>query len=318
MSVRRLLIPSLVVLAPLGATVALVAGRDRLQRRLVRAGVARARAAAGLEPREAAVDGHAMAWLERPGPGPTVALVHGFNGGKDGWLRYAEHVPPDWHLVVPDLPGHGESGVNPSTDYDPPALAHTLLAWLDIVAPGRVHLAGSSLGGELATRVALDHPDRIASLALFNPAGVHPPEPSDMDRLADAEDYVLIPTTRAELDRLYAHVFVEPPDLPVVARTVFAAEAAARAPFMRGLLAHVGANRDALRARIGDLAVPTLLLWGDCDRVLHPSSAQVWAEALPPGTLHVLAGVGHAPMLEAPAETARLHAALVADAVGAA
>ncbi len=311
-------ISPLALWVPLGvaASVAVgVAARGTVQRRLVYAGVAKQRAASGFERREGSVDGRRTVWLERPGDGPTVAFVHGFNSGKDVWLRYASAVPADWHLLAPDLPGHGDSEADAAIAYDPPALADALVVWLDAVAPGPVHLVGSSLGGEVAARVALAHPERVASLALFNPAGVAPPEPSDMDRLAEAGDYVLIPTDRETLDRLYAHVFVAPPDIPAVARTVFAADAAARAPFMRDLLARVGDARDALREHLPSLAVPTLVVWGDADRVLHPSSARVWEAALPDGAeVHVLPGVGHAPMMEAPDATAALHVPLVSAA----
>lgn len=311
----RLPISPLALFLPLGvaaAGAAAYAARAPLSRRLVYSGVARQRKAAGFTRHETVVDGRRTAWLERPGDGPTVVLVHGFNGGKDVWLRYARHVPPGWRLVAPDLPGHGESEADADIAYDPAALAEALVAWLDAVAPGTVHLAGSSLGGEVATRVALAHPDRVASLALFNPAGVAPPEPSDMDRLAEAGDYVLIPTDRETLDRLYTHVFASPPDIPAVARTVFAADAAARAPFMRALLERIAEGRDALREQIPLLRVPTLVVWGEHDRVLHPSSASVWEGALPDGSrLHVLPGIGHAPMMEAPAATAALHERLV-------
>lgn len=320
----------LVVLVPLGIAAGAAAGwaaRRTLRRRVVYAGVARARAQAGFVRHEADVAGRPTVWLERPAattpPEATVVLVHGFNGGKDVWLRYAPHTPPGWRLLAPDMPGHGESDAFPApgghTAYDPALLARALAEWLDAVAPGeRVHLAGSSLGGEVVARVALAHPARVASLALFCPAGVAPEAPSDMDRLAEAGDYVLIPTDREALDRLYAHVFVRPPHVPAIARTVFAADAAAREPFMRELLAAIGEARDALRDEIPRLAMPTLVLWGAEDRILHPSCFDAWCAALPEGALtEVLADVGHAPMMEAPAETATHHARLVAGAADA-
>ncbi len=309
---------ALAVLVPLGVAAGLAAGaaaRGTIRRRVVYRGVARARAAAGFVRHEETVGGRRTVWLERPGTGPTVVLIHGFNGGKDVWLRYAPEVPADWRLLAPDLPGHGESAAEPGRAYTPALLADALVEWLDAAAPGRVHLVGSSLGGEVAARVALGRPERVATLALFNPAGVAPPEPSDMDRLADAGDYVLLPTDRATLDRLYEHVFAIPPRLPTIARTVFAADAAARVAFMTDLLRAIGDDRDALRDRIPALAVPTLLVWGALDRVLHPSSATVWEHALPAGsTCVVLPAVGHAPMMEAPASVAGHHARLVAAA----
>ena len=288
-------------LAPL-AVVALLAlsGCAGLKRQLVQSGLADRRADAGLALQTATVDGLDVAYLERPGPGPTAVLVHGFGASKDGWLAFAAALPDSFRVLIPDLPGHGDSSADTTRPYDAPRLAASVERWLDAVAPGPVHLAGNSLGGEVAALVALARPEQVRTLALFAPAGVASPVPSTQDSLAQRGELVLIPTNREELDRLYGLAFAADPEIPGAARDVLAEDAAARAPFLRLLLAELAKSRDLLRPRLAEIRQPTLLVWGEADRILDPSAAPVWAEGLPNEEVLLLPGVGHAPQMERP------------------
>ena len=287
------------------------AGCGAAKQSLVTTAVRAQRAEAGLEARDVVVDGRAVAYLEREGDGPTVVLIHGFGASKDAWLGFVREWPLGARILVPDLAGHGGSVAAPAVAYDAPRLAAEVGVWLDRVAPGPVHVAGNSLGGEVAALLALDRPDRVRTAALYAPAGVVAPVWSARDSLYARGVNVLVPTTRAELDRMFGLVFVEDPGIPGPARDVLAADYARRAPFLRSLLDALTADPDRLRPRLGDLAQPVLLVWGAEDRVLDPSAADVWAEGLPDETLHLLPGVGHAPMMERPEATARTHAAFV-------
>ena len=289
-----------------------VAGCGVLREPIVDTGFEVRRALAGLDTREATVDGRTVAYLERTpggGAGPTVLLLHGFGTSKDAWVAFADALPDSFRVLAPDLAGHGGSVRDSAVAYDAPRLAAEVGAWLDAVAPGAaVHVAGNSLGGEVAALLALDRPARVLSLALFDPAGVDAPEPSALDSLGAAgAANPLIPTDRAGVDRLYDLVFVGDPGIPGAARDVLAADYARRAPFLRALFERIGYDgRDRLRPRLAEIRQPVLLVWGAEDEVIDPSAADVWAEGLPNATLRVLPGVGHVPMTERPDETAAL------------
>ena len=275
------------------------------------------RALAGLDTREATVGGRAVAYLERGGPGPTAVLLHGFGTSKDAWVGFADALPDSFRVLVPDLAGHGGSVRDTAAAYDAPRLAAEVGAWLDAVAPGPVHVAGNSLGGEVAALLALDRPGRVRSLALFGPAGVDAPRPSTLDSLGAAgAENPLVPVDRAGVDRLLGLVFAGDPGVPGPARDVLAADYAARAPFLRALFARLAERRDRLRPRLGEIDAPVLLVWGAEDRVLDPSAAGVWAEGLSDVTVRVLPGVGHVPMTERPDETAALFVRFVAGLSG--
>lgn len=284
------------------------AGCGVLREPVVDTGFEVRRAIAGLDTREVVVDGRPVAFLERGGAGPTVVLLHGFGTSKDAWVRFAGALPDSFRVLAPDLAGHGGSVRDSSVAYDAPRLAAEVSAWLDVVAPGAVHVAGNSLGGEVAALLALDRPDRVRSLALFDPAGVDAPRPSTLDSLGEAgAANPLIPTDRAGVDRLYRLVFVGDPGIPGPARDVLAEDYARRAPFFRDLFQAIGyENRDRIRPRLGEIEPPVLLVWGAEDAVIDPSAAEVWVDGLPNATLEILDGVGHVPMTEQPEETADL------------
>lgn len=277
-------------------------GCGALKRQLVDAAIADRRDDAGLVAKETTVDGRTVAYLEREGDGPTLVLVHGFGASKDAWLDFVREIPDGPRVLVPDLSGHGDSEAD-TGPYDAPRLTVDLGAWLDAVAPGPIHVAGSSMGGNVAALLALDH-GAVRSLTLYDPSGIVPPTPSRRDSLAARGDNILIPTTRDAFDRLIALSFVEEPDIPGPARDVLAEEYARREPFLRSLLAGLGRDPDNVRPRLGEITAPVLLVWGAEDGVIHVSAADVWAAGLRDVTVQILPDVGHAPMMERPAETA--------------
>ncbi len=283
-----------------------LAGCLPVQRALVDRAVGQRRDAAGLAERTAEVNGLPVAYLERPGTEPALVLVHGFGAEKDGWLGLVTALKGGRRILAPDLAGHGDSPAEPGARYDARRYAADVAAFLDAIGAERVDLSGNSMGGLVATIVALEHPDRVRSLVLLDPSGVPSPTPSGLDSLTATGTNPLVPTNRAEYDRLLAFAFARPPDLPGPARNVLAAAAARRAPFLRDLFRNLGAERGSLLARLPEIEAPTLLLWGAADRVLDVSAAPLWTRALPNARLVVLDGVGHGPMMEVPEETARL------------
>ena len=308
----RLLLALLIVTA---------SGCGAVKRAAVDTVVASRRADAGLAEREATVDGRRVAFLERDGTEPALVLIHGFGAEKDGWLGFVDALPEGRRVLVPDLPGHGGSEAGPGA-YGAFRLTDEVAAWLAAVTDGPADLVGNSLGGLVATLVASRAPDGVRRLVLMDPAGVDAPQPSGLDSLLadganpggdggaipkrDSAANPLIPTTRAEYDDLLDLVFEGDPEIPGPARDVLAASARDRAPFLRDLFANIQGDEGDLLPVMPTVRQPTLVIWGERDRVLSPSAAPIWAESLPDATLVVLPGVGHAPMMEAPAETARL------------
>lgn len=283
-----------------------------VQHALFEAGLRAERRASDMGPAAVETALGEIAYLEREGDGEAVVLLHGFAGNKDYWLRFARHLPDSLRVVAFDLPGHGESTFDSTRTYDVPALTAGIAEATEALGLGRFHLAGNSLGGLVATRLALDHPERVTTLFLLDPAGVVPPARPELDSgtgplreaLAGGRN-PLVPTTTAGYDSLTALAFNDPPDLPWPAEAVIAREYAARAPQNRKIWRDINRPPEIVTDELPDLAVPVLLLFGADDRVIDPSSAEIWAERVPQIEVVLLPGVGHAPMLEVPRTTAR-------------
>jgi pimeloyl-ACP methyl ester carboxylesterase len=294
---RRLLLASLLLLT----------GCSSVQRTLYDAGRDAERRNAGLDARTVDTRFGEVAYLERGAPGATVILLHGFGANKDNWLRFAPHLPDSLHVVALDLLGHGESAYHPDSTYGVPRLVDGVTAALNALGVERFHLAGNSLGGLVATRLALAAPDRVASLFLLDPAGVEPPEPSPFrEALADGEN-PLIPQTAAGYERLMALAFNDPPDLPWPAPDVLARSYAERAPINQHIWNDINDPPLVITDELSALSMPVFLLFGANDRIIDPSSAAVWAAQVPDIRTVLLPDVGHAPMLEAPRSTARYY-----------
>lgn len=160
--------------------------------------------------RETTVDGHHMVYLERgqPGPGrPTVVLLHGFASMKENWGLWLQKLPREWHILVPDLPGLGESDYLPGASYGYQAQALRLRDWLAGFPTDNIHIAGSSMGGAIAAMLAHAMAPAPRSLTLLNSAGI--PEHSDVDIDAPFEsdrDQLLIPNGWKGVYRMFNSV----------------------------------------------------------------------------------------------------------------
>src|SRR5436190_2369552 len=127
---------------------------------------------AGARKHEIVAAGHRVSYYEA-GNGTPIVLVHGFSGSKENWLPLARDLPLTHHVVMPDLPGWGESDRLPGQDYGIEPQVERLAALLDALRLGRVHLVGHSMGGQIAGLLAVRHPERVLTLTLVDSAGVH-------------------------------------------------------------------------------------------------------------------------------------------------
>ncbi len=118
--------------------------------------------------------------------GPALVCLHGFLGVGADWLPFAEEflrLRSDIQILLPDLPGHGESVSIPPENF-----IERLVATLDSAAIPRAALAGYSLGGRLALSAALGQPDRFpAFIGISTTAGIESPEERKSRREADSK-----------------------------------------------------------------------------------------------------------------------------------
>lgn len=265
---------------------------------------------AGLATHSVQVGDHRWVYDER-GAGDTLVLLHGFAGDRSDWYPMLPSLAWRGRLVIPDLPGWGDSARREDGDYGAAAQAARLAEFLGAIGATRVHLVGHSMGGKIAGLTAAAHPERVSRLTLVANSGVHF-EPNDFARRILAGGNPFAVDSRADWQRLLEHAFVRPPALPALpARIVdalIAQNRRERAFLDRTLDAlRRGPRRYALEPALPRLTMPVHVIWCRHDRLLDVSSIETMRPLIRDARYDVIEeGCGHMPMMEVPETLARL------------
>ena len=237
------------------------------------------------------------------GQGEPLMLLHGFGANKDNFDRVARFLTPHYRVIVPDHIGFGESSHPQDADYAPTAQAERLRALAQALGVKTLHLGGSSMGGQIALTYAALHPDEVKSLWLLAPAGVWSAPESEMRKVARETGHnPLMAKNEAEFAEVFSFVMTDPPYIPRPMLNVMAQERIGNFALEERILKQLGA--DPVEQRVTGLATPTLIVWGDNDRVLIPASADILHKLMPHSQVLMMPGIGHLPMLERPQPSA--------------
>lgn len=229
----------------------------------------------------------------KPGPAPVV-FIHGLGGDHSMWLYQVPAFCARLPTITLDLRGHGES-TRPDRDFSIADMALDIVRLLRALGVERAHLVGLSLGGMVAQQFALDYPLATASLVLADtlcgtPAGFE-------SVMRDAFSFIENNSMAAVAQARITNAFSDAVD-----------------PVMRGYMidrvaqndkaAYVRAARSAFGFsvcdRIREIAVPTLVVIGDQDRVTPPPLSDDLAARIPGARLARIAGAGHISNIERP------------------
>lgn len=240
----------------------------------------------------------------------TLLFVHGYTGDKDMWNRLAYYLPSDYRMIAIDLMGHGDTAHAPDNRYLLMNQAKLLKRFMEKMSLNKVHLVGSSMGGATSLLFSLHFPDNVKTLTLMNSAGVHSMEESDFEKAISRGQNPMVMKNVKDFDAMMALIFHQSPWLPLGFKTVLSQRASERYQHFQYVLSEIihSANIWRESGRIYGLmpnfTKPVLIVWGDDDRVLHPSSVAIFKEHLPQAQTHILKNIGHVPMLEKPELTA--------------
>lgn len=261
---------------------------------------------AGLSSREIQVGEFTIRYYEGgPADGETLLMLHGFGGNRDTWLRFSRPLTERYRVIALDLPGFGESS-KPDVSYDVDSQVERLHALVQALGLRKLHLIGNSMGGHIAALYSARHGDDVLSLALLNNAGVTTPIKSEMiQRVQRGEPNPLVVRKPEDFDVLMHFVFVTPPEMPGPLKKHFAEQSMASRDHLDRIFAQLRERYVPLEPELPNIQVPTLLLWGDQDRVLDVSSIEVMKPLLKKPSVVIMQQCGHVPMLERPDETAR-------------
>lgn len=269
------------------------------------------RSISGLHLHELETDELKIEYL-RGGSGVPLVLLHGFGADKDNWNRVSGYLTEHFDVIAIDLPGFGNSTDNIELDYDVLTQVSRLKVILDKLKIKELNLAGSSMGGYIAGNFAAQYPKRIKNLWLISPFGVNGSEKSEMfSAIQNGQNPMVLPRTELEFMQLLDFLFVEPPYIPGPIVKHLASKAEKRAALNTKIYEQIHRMKDGqalpdspLDEVLKNYDGPVLVSWGEEDRILHISGANILQKAMPQAQVSTMANVGHLPMMEKPQETA--------------
>jgi pimeloyl-ACP methyl ester carboxylesterase len=252
--------------------------------------------------------------------------VHGLGGASTNFTDLADLLSPwlDGHAL--DLPGFGRSGPPPRGDYSIAAHTRLVIDYLDQTGRGPVHLIGNSMGGAICIQVAAQRPDLVRTLSLVSPAvpDLRPKKGSDALMplllvpglgtrvLARLDQLPPERRVRAVIELCFAHPERVPANRLAEAveelqtRRGYAWSGEAMLRSLRGLVrSYLTVGTRSPWHALSQIQVPTVVIWGQVDRLVDVANAPRVARTLPDASLLVLPDVGHTAQLEDPVITAR-------------
>lgn len=237
--------------------------------------------------------------------GPVLVLLHGSNASLHTWEPWVARLGAKYRVISLDQIGHGLTGPNPTGQYDGAAFVGTLDALLSRMGVTRFALAGNSMGGYVAWEYALAHPGKLTHLVLVDAAGP-PDDPNKklpigfrIARTPGLSKLALVITPRSIFDKsLHGSVSNQAVVTPAAIDRYWELN---RYPGNRDATGqrfaqYAGRARNA--DRLGEITVPTLILWGAEDKLIPVSGADWFAARIPGAQKIVYPGIGHLPMEE--------------------
>ncbi len=240
--------------------------------------------------RVAAPEGPVAVW--KGGTGPVLVLLHGAGDHAGAFGRVAQALSSTYTLVIPDLPGHGDSAPEAGPLSVKTLLDGTLAVLNNAVPAGRATVVGNSLGGWLAVLAAREAPERVERVVLVNGGPLR----------HVSKGLTLTPRTIEEA-RTLMDALRAPGSVPIasfVLRDVI--RQAKEGPISR--IAQTASDMEpyVMDGKLSSLGVPLDVIWGTSDRLLPLDYAKRILSEVPGARLFEIEGCGHVPQQECPGD----------------
>ena len=255
------------------------------------------------------VHGQRIAYLD-VGAGPPIILIHGFGGSMWQW-EYQQHaLSQHFRVITLDLPGAGVSD-KPEIDYRPDEMLDFFVGFMDAVKIPQATLAGNSMGAGLAIGMALAHPTRVTKLVLIDGLPQHVLKKLTSPSIRRALE-TSAPTWLVSFGNiLFGRLMIEPTLREIVhdpaLLTPAVIERSNRNRRRPGLIKPIMTVRDNLplwesgfAARFGEITHPTLVLWGEEDRVFPIAVGEELHQIIKGSRFIRIPNAGHIPQWERP------------------
>lgn len=239
---------------------------------------------------------------------PTIILIHGFGDEKDGYLHPSFLLKKEYHLIIPDLPGFGDNPQDSQRTYGLDFLSESINVLIEELELKNIHVMGNSLGGSVSMELCLNYPDKFKSLTLIDTAGCYIEEYHSAFHEYLNGNNIFQVTSREEYLGLLNTIFEKLPPLP--------------SPIFEFLYKKITNNHDwygkmmddliglerpislediesiSFNKKIQKIKQPTLILWGENDKVFPLEISNYLEREIPNSYKHIIPNCGHAPQYE--------------------
>jgi pimeloyl-ACP methyl ester carboxylesterase len=261
---------------------------------------------AGLEKKSITLDFGKIVYLENSVKSDeTLLFVHGFGGNKDTWNRLIEALDEEYHVIVVDLPGHGESISEKTLGYTMSEQAERVYSFVEAKDLKGFYLFGHSMGGAIALRYTGSHEETLKALILIDAMGLEKTK-SDGVKLVERSDKnpLYDVCTEERMETLLRYSLHKPPYIPDIIKEAMLKEKCERRDLEKILYEDMYKDVCCLNDIAKRIHIPTLILWGEKDRMTHIDNATLFHDTIKNSQLVILKEIGHVPILEDPEHTA--------------
>jgi len=269
------------------------------------------RHSANLVKKTVQVDDHSIVYLEG-GKGETVLLLHGFGGNKDHWTAFAKFLK-GYHLVIPDVPGFGESSQVPKDNYNIDSQVGRIARFVEVLKLDKFHMAGNSMGGALTAEYGAKHPEKILTLALLDTAGVPSEKKNEFIIQFEKGNNLLLSKDARDYNKLMAMLFVKKPVIPDAFRKILFNDWIAHGEFNKKIWDDLQLPKYSLSPVLHRIQAPVLILWGDKDKLIDVGGVTFLEKNLKNHRTIIMKDTGHCPMIERPEEAAKVYVSFLKE-----
>lgn len=232
-----------------------------------------------------------------------IIMVHGFGADKDNWLKFSDELTKDFKIAVPDLPGHGESFSELTNEYTIENQVKWLHDFMEALKIEKAHIIGNSMGGAISLKFTDSFPEKVTTLTLIDSAGIFKTE-TEFSRALENGKNPLVVSNKKEFSELMDLVMEKKPYIPGPVYKVLTEKKINRKLKDEKIFNDMSKDIYDISGEAENLKIPSLILWGEKDKILHVDNAFEFGKKIEKSKVVVFEDTGHLPMMEVPEKSA--------------
>jgi len=241
-------------------------------------------------------------YLEEGHSNPNLILMHGLGGYAERWSNVMPHLSKKFHIFAPDLIGYGQSD-KPSVDYTLEFFVKFVFDFMETLGIQKTYMIGTSLGGQIVAECAATQSPAIEKIVLISPAGIMRRSTPTLDAYTMAALY----PTKESVKNAYQMMVGPGKEVSEISIERFVNNMSRPNAKMVFLSTLIGLkNAPDICEKLGNIRVPTLLIWGKEDNLIPFEYSQQFVSSINNCKFIPMEGCGHSPYVEDPEKLSKL------------